>query len=154
MENNCDICEFVQSQQRSILETDRWLVVLGDNQAYLGRAFLQLKEHKPSLSTLDETDWQEFQSIVRRLEPAYKAAFGAEPINWSCLMNGAYRSEPANPHVHWHIYPRYKNAPSIDGVEFPDVRFGGFFDFQEEKLVSYELLDTIQKRLIAKLTEK
>lgn len=147
MNQDCDICTFLQNPTHRIVVTDRWSVGVSNNQAYFGRAYAALREHKSSLSELDETDWQEFHQIVRRLEAAYKDVYGAEPLNWSCLMNNAYRVEAAQPHVHWHIYPRYKTAPVLNGVAYDDPLFGEFYDNTAERLVD----DSTVEQIVAKL---
>jgi diadenosine tetraphosphate (Ap4A) HIT family hydrolase len=148
MNENCDACQFLQEPKNQILVTDHWSVGVGNNQAYFGRAYATLRTHKGSLSSLDEAEWQEFQEIVRRLEAAYKAVYGAEPLNWGCFMNNAYRVEPAHPHVHWHIFPRYKVAPTLHGVEYDDPLYGEFYDDNAERLVSDEVAQEIASKLV------
>jgi diadenosine tetraphosphate (Ap4A) HIT family hydrolase len=149
MDKQCDICNFLKNAKHQLLLTERWAVELGNNQAYLGRAFLQLRAHKGSLHELDKQDWNEFQEIVHTLETAYKSAFGAEPLNWGCYMNGAFRARPHNPHVHWHVLPRYEIAPTIAGITFEDPVYGELFDGSAEKLVSDEVVDQIVAQLRA-----
>jgi diadenosine tetraphosphate (Ap4A) HIT family hydrolase len=105
---DCDACQFLLNPVHQILTTKRWAVGLGNNQAYFGRAYVTLRKHKNKLSELTDDDWNEFHAIVRKIEPAYKEALGAEPLNWGCFMNNAYRAYEPQPHVHWHIFPRYK----------------------------------------------
>jgi diadenosine tetraphosphate (Ap4A) HIT family hydrolase len=62
-------------------------------------------------------------------------------------MNNAFRSEPFNPHVHWHIFPRYKVAPELDGIVFEDVLFGNFYEDTLERLVSDETVEHIASKL-------
>ena len=149
MDKKCDACEFLKLDDdgSQILLTDNWRVGIGNNHAYLGRAYVTLRSHKGSLSELNDQEWQEFIDIVQWLEKAYNVAFGASPMNWGCFMNHAYRSEPDNPHVHWHIFPRYKVAPIIDGVAFDDPLYGHFYDDTAEKLVSDEMVQSIAAKL-------
>lgn len=150
MDKKCDACDFLSNPtpETQILDTQYWSVgVDGRNHAYLGRAYVTLKKHKPSLSSLDQNEWEDFQDLVKKLEKAYKNAFDAEPLNWGCFMNHAFRSEPFNPHVHWHIYPRYKTAQVIDGITFDDSLFGNFYDHATERLVSEETVKKIASEL-------
>jgi len=150
MDKKCDACSFLSNPtpETQILDTQYWSVgVDGKNHAYLGRAYVTLKEHKPSLSSLSQQEWEDFQDIVKKLEKAYKNAFGAEPLNWGCFMNHAFRSEPFNPHVHWHIYPRYKTTQVIDGITFDDPLFGNFYDHTADRSVSGEIVKEIASRL-------
>ena len=120
---------------------------VGNNQAYLGRAYATLRNHKSSLGSLSQEEWHDFENVVQRLEEAYMAVYGAEPLNWSCCMNFAFREEPFNPHVHWHIYPRYKNAPEINGVTYEDVQFGNMYNDEAERLVYDNTAETIAYKL-------
>lgn len=120
---------------------------MGNNHAYFGRAYMTLRSHKPSLGSLSTEEWQDFEQTVQRLEKAYKEVYGAEPLNWGCYMNHAFRSEPFNPHVHWHIYPRYKNAPVFEGIEYEDQLFGNFYDNKLEKNVDEETVYKITSKL-------
>ncbi len=143
----CDACEFLKNPQNQILTTKHWNVGIGNNHAYLGRAYVTLRTHKGSLSSLNDDEWQEFHEIVRKLEKAYKTAFGAEPLNWGCFMNHAFRAEPFNPHVHWHIYPRYHVAPKLAGMTFEDPLFGNFYDDTAERIVTDDIVALIASKL-------
>jgi diadenosine tetraphosphate (Ap4A) HIT family hydrolase len=147
MDPKCDACNFLKKPQHQVLTTASWAVGISNNQAYFGRAYVTLRTHKGSLSELSPDDWQEFEKIVRKLEPAYKEAFGATPLNWSCFMNHAFRTEPDNPHVHWHIFPRYKVAPVFNGVTYDDPLYGNFYDDNAERLVSDEVVEQIVEKL-------
>lgn len=149
MDKKCDACEFLKNPnpKTQILVTEHWEVGLGNNHAYFGRAYMTLREHKGSLGSLSKEQWADFEEAVRRLEEAYKTVYGAEPLNWGCFMNHAFRAEPFNPHVHWHIFPRYKNTPVLDGVAYDDPLFGNFYDDKAERLVSDETAEKIAARL-------
>lgn len=145
----CDPCEILKTldPKTKILETDYWIVAIGNNHAYLGRGYVTLKQHKASLSELSRSEWMDFQNAAKKLEKAYKNAFGAEPLNWGAYMNNAFREEPFNPHVHWHIYPRYNEAHSLDGITFDDPLFGEFYDHDLKRIVSDETMDHIATEL-------
>lgn len=146
MDKHCDACSFLQNPtpETQILDTKYWSVGIdGRNHAYLGRAYVTLKEHKPSLSSLSQGEWEDFQAIVNKLEKAYKEAFNAEPLNWGCFMNHAFRTKPFNSHVHWHIYPRYEVAQTIDSITFDDPLFGEFYDDKAERFITPETVKDI-----------
>lgn len=147
MDKKCDACEFLKKPQNQILEAKYWCVGIGDNHAYLGRAFITLRSHKAKLGELNNEEWQEFQDIIGKLEVAYKQSLGAEPLNVGCFMNHAFRTDPANPHVHWHVYPRYKKAPEIDGVAYDDPLFGNFYDDNATRIVSDKIVEKIATKL-------
>ena len=124
--NNCEICPILAThndgKDMQIIETEKWRVVLDPNQQFLGKAFVTLLEHKSSLSDLDETDWRDFEALVKCLESALKKAFQPNHFNWSCLMNLAAMSGQET-HVHWHIHPRYDKAVTVAGETFEDTQW-------------------------------
>lgn len=149
MNKKCDACDFLANPDPAvqILETKFWSVGLGPNQAYFGRAYMTLRNHKENLSSLSDEEWEDYRDAVRKLEKVYKDLLGAEPLNWSCCMNHAFREEPFNPHVHWHIYPRYSKVPEIDGVEYPDENFGNMYVSTKERMVDGEIVEKLAARL-------
>lgn len=147
----CHICDFLKHPTHRILTTSKWTVGLDNNQAYLGRAYVTLRAHKASLSDLDTRDWQEFQNVVKKLENAYAKAFGALPINWGCFMNLAFREEPPHPHVHWHVYPRYKQAPKLAGIIFDDPLYEQHYDHKAKRFVNDKVVSEIAAKLVTYL---
>jgi diadenosine tetraphosphate (Ap4A) HIT family hydrolase len=147
MEKKCDACEFMKAPKNQILTTDYWSVGIGNDQPYLGRAYCTLKIHKGTLGELSKEEWDDLQDVFRQLENRYKSVFGADVINVECNMNYAFRDEPFNPHIHWHIYPRYKNPVEIGGVVFEDQLFGSHIDEDLVNNVEDKVVEEIVKRL-------
>jgi len=153
MNPNCDVCQFLQQKplQNQIITTRHWTVGVIPDQPYLGRALITLLTHKGSLGQLSDEEWSEFHDIVRRLEPAYKKAFGAVPLNMGCFMNHGFRNDPPHPHVHWQIFPRYKEPVTFAGMTFSDERYGSFYDDDARRPVDNEFVSLIAERLKANL---
>lgn len=148
----CEICQMLaDGSGELIFQTDQWRVTLAPDQAYLGRAYVTLLEHCSSLSELTRLQIEDWQNIVIRYERLVWAVFGAAVFNWSCLMNNAFQADDPKPHVHWHVRPRYAEAPSVNGVEFPDPQFGHHYDRQYVRLVSPRMLASIGERLRSQL---
>jgi diadenosine tetraphosphate (Ap4A) HIT family hydrolase len=155
MNQNCDICQFLKNKPLNdqILTGEYWTVGIIPDQPYLGRAIITLLDHKPSLGTLSKEEWQEFETIVSKLELAYKTAFGAEPLNIGCFMNHGYRDNPPHPHVHWHIFPRYKESYELLGITFSDNRYGNFYNDDMRRPVDDAVVSEIAKQLKDALTK-
>src|ERR1019366_6447028 len=149
MDTTCDVCQFLDNKplQNQIITTSHWTVGIIPNQAYLGRALITLLTHKGRLGQLSQEEWQDFQNIVQRLGPAYEKAFGANPLNIGCYMNNGYKDDPPHPHVHWHIFPRYRKAPVLNGIAYDDPLFGHFYNDNAERLVSIEVVEQIASKL-------
>jgi len=126
IQKECEICPLLVGQTAAddnvILQTERWVAVLDRNQCYLGKSFITLRQHKETLSDLDEADWMELHHVIRQLERAVKEAFGADVCNWECLMNNAVKAGQPT-HVHWHLHPRYLGGATFTGEEFPDPKW-------------------------------
>lgn len=147
MDKKCDACEFLKTPKNQILVTENWSVGISNDQPYLGRAFATLKSHKGKISELSDAEWREFQEIMGKLEVAYNSAFGADVLNIENNMNHAFKSEPFNPHIHWHIYPRYKTAPEVAEIIFDDPLFGSHIDEDLVRNVSDEVVEEIVSTL-------
>ena len=144
-QKECEICPLLVGQtvadDNVILQTERWVAVLDRNQCYLGKSFITLRQHKETLSDLDEVDWTELHQVIRQIEWAVKAAFGADVCNWECLMNNAVRAGRPT-HVHWHLHPRYLGGTRFAGEEFPDPKWPRHLESGEHR-VSEELFGKI-----------
>ena len=133
-----------------VFETKYWLVGLADNQQYLGRCYIDIKSDAGRLSDLTPEEWQDLhENVIAKLEPAIRKAFGAEMFNWSCLMNNAYKPEikEPQPHVHFHMLPRYRHPVEFAGEGFQDTGFGVRQDPEAERLVSEEVYHAIISKI-------
>jgi diadenosine tetraphosphate (Ap4A) HIT family hydrolase len=146
---NCDVCQFLSNKplKNQILATDHWTVGILPDQAYLGRAIITLLRHAPNLAELTSVEWQEFERIMTQLHRAYTTAFGADPLNIGCYMNNGYKTDPPHPHVHWHIFPRYKKPVELKGLTFEDSRYASFFDDDARRIVDQNILEEIVQQL-------
>jgi diadenosine tetraphosphate (Ap4A) HIT family hydrolase len=116
MDQSCEICKLLTSPAHILLMTLSWQVSISNNQAYRGRAYITLRTHKGTHGELTAREWQELYGIIAKLENAYMKAFSAGPISWGSFMDHAYREEKPKPHIHWHVFPRYKKPQQIDHV--------------------------------------
>lgn len=151
MNTNCDICKHLGNPSNNILETDHWVVALAPDQGYLGRCYVTLRDHKPDLSSLGPEEWSEFGVITKQLEEACNKAFDTAPFNWACMMNNAYQVEPAEPHVHWHFRPRYRQTVEVNGLAFDDPLYGHHYDRDQRRKVDDETFKVILEKIRANL---
>ena len=153
MNQQCNSCLYLKNPDGNILVSDYWVVALAPNQGYLGRCYVTLKQHKGDLSSLSDKEWLDFADTSRRMEKALKSAFNATPFNWSCLMNNAYQHEPPQPHVHWHLLPRYEKSVKLNGLEFTDPQFGHHYDRDQRRSVDDATYRVIAQKVKTKLTQ-
>ena len=152
-QKECEICPLLVGQTAAddnvILQTERWVAVLDKNQCYLGKSFITLRQHKETLSDLDEADWMELHHVIRQLERAVKEAFGADMCNWECLMNNAVKAGQPT-HVHWHLHPRYLGGATFTGEEFPDPKWPRHLESAVHMVsdeIFYEIMQALRSRL-------
>jgi diadenosine tetraphosphate (Ap4A) HIT family hydrolase len=125
------------------------IVLYAEGQLYLGRAVVLLKTNKASLSHLSIEEWDDFGSVARVYENAVKNCFNATYFNWGCFMNDFFKNKPYQPHVHWHVRPRYENPIEFEGIKFIDEVFGSQFLRKDKELkLSEELLEKILKKML------
>jgi len=138
----CECCELNKNITTLIFETRHWHVILNRDQALLGKTVVASRRHCENLSSLTVDEWTDLKSVIIKLESALKKAFSCEPINWSCLMNGAYENRTA-PHIHWHVDPRYCKEVKYAGLKFIDPNYGNPHDYKRINVLPKETLDLI-----------
>ena len=94
----------------------------------------------------------DFLEVVKKIETAIKKAFGATMFNWGCLGNHMYKKEIPNPHVTWHMMPRYRDKVLFNGETFEDEEFGEHWSIDKDNVVEPEemrvaIVKEIQKNL-------
>ncbi len=147
MQSSCNICPLLEHPSHQVLVTEYWAVNLGKDQLYLGRSFVTIREHKGRLADLGPEEWEDFGNVVHMLENAYKEAFGALPVNWTCMLNHSYKKEPVDPHIYWHVFPRYKDQVMVSGIEFRDDEYGEHYSLDKTHVVTDDVIDEIVAKL-------
>ena len=106
-EKQCGICAGLENIRAGkapnlIAELDNSYVVLGDAQFYRGYCILLAKHHAQELF---ELPLEEARGLADELRSVAKAIYNVvKPLklNYECLGN-------LEPHVHWHVFPRYES---------------------------------------------
>ena len=101
-----------------VCEYEHWVVLLRPQQVTLGSLILACKEPVLEFGAVSAAGYAELKSATAELEQALSAAFGYQKINYLMLMM-------VDPHVHFHVIPRYAEAPTLDGRVFPDQSWPG-----------------------------
>jgi diadenosine tetraphosphate (Ap4A) HIT family hydrolase len=97
-----------------IAEYRHWVVLLRPDQPTLGSLVLAARTEERSFAELPEAAFIELRSAVVGIEAALAAAVGHERINYLMLMM-------VDPHVHWHVIPRYQGEREQSGLVFRDA---------------------------------
>jgi diadenosine tetraphosphate (Ap4A) HIT family hydrolase len=115
----CLICERVALAKGGnspfvIAEMERSYFVVGDHQWHEGYALVLLKEHVREPFELEpDVQREHFREVMRAAQALY-TTFRPRKMNFSCYGN-------AEPHVHWHLVPRYKEDPHPTKDPWEDI---------------------------------
>lgn len=148
----CAWCTLSPDEQKwKLLKSKNWSVYLADEQDYIGHCILVLNRHCARLSGLTDEEWMELKRLIDRLESCFQAVLGAEPCNWSCLMNSFYKEQKPDAHLHLHVRPRCKAPVLLHGTEYKDEEFGHHYDPNKKSRIDpagrRELFEKLKKQL-------
>lgn len=96
-----------------IRDYEHWVVLLRPAQPTLGSLILAAKGDSTRFGELPAGAFAELQRVVADIEAALAAAVRHEKINYLMLMM-------VDPHVHFHVIPRYEGERSACGVTVVD----------------------------------
>jgi diadenosine tetraphosphate (Ap4A) HIT family hydrolase len=99
-------------------EYDHWLLLLRPQQVTAGSLILAAKGEARAYGELAADAFAEQGRIVAEIEAMLRRAVDYERINYLMLMM-------VDPHVHFHVIPRYHGWRSLAGVELADQGWPG-----------------------------
>ncbi len=125
-----------------------WEVYLHENQCYVGRVFVLLKDEEgvDDFLTIGGEVRDEFFQIGNEIKTALKALFKPDKMNYAALSN-------VSPAIHVHIIPRYEIPREFAGAMFTDTRWGKNYapydrSFVVDESILYKLRDAIRNQLL------
>ena len=96
-----------------VAEFEHWVVLLRPTQPTLGALVLAAKSDATAFGDLPADAHAELKTVTAAIEAALTQAVGYAKINYLMLMM-------VDPHVHWHVLPRYDSPRTFAGITFPD----------------------------------
>ena len=90
-----------------------WRLLLRSAQPTLGSLILGAKAEALAFSELDPEAYAELAQATRDIERVLGEFVSYQRINYLMLMM-------VDPHVHFHVIPRYEGTREFEGVIFPD----------------------------------
>lgn len=123
-----------------------WDVYLHENQCYLGRVFVLLKDDSgvEDFLAIDGEVREEFFLIGEKVKIALKTLFKPDKMNYAALSNTSKK-------IHVHFVPRYKEAREFNGVVFNDQRWGKNYapydSFVLEESILFKIRDALKEHL-------
>ncbi|WHO40287.1 HIT family protein [Sphingobium sp. AP49] len=101
-----------------IAEFDHWVVLLRPAQPTLGSLVLAAKSDATAFGDLPGAAHAELKTVTAAIEAALTGAVGYAKINYLMLMM-------VDPHVHFHVIPRYEGERSAAGLTIADAGWPG-----------------------------
>lgn len=134
-------------EQLKIKSYKHWNLYLHENQCYLGRVFVQLKDDNgvDDFLAIQGESREEFFFIGEQVKSALNILFQPDKMNYAALSN-------TSPVIHVHIVPRYKESREFAGMVFKDERWGQNYapydkSFVIEESVLHQIRDALKENL-------
>lgn len=104
---HCGICALIErirtnSFEDFVAELSDCYVILGDAQFYRGYCVVLAKTHATEIFLMPPAEAHRLFGELRLVAEAIASVTRPWKLNYECLGN-------AEPHVHWHIFPRYES---------------------------------------------
>ena len=101
-----------------VREYENWVVLLRPQQVTAGSLILAAKSEAPAYGGLPQRAFIEQGAIIAEIEATLRRAVAYERINYLMLMM-------VDPHVHFHVIPRYAGTREFAGIEISDAGWPG-----------------------------
>ncbi|MFN3797323.1 MAG: HIT family protein [Sphingobium yanoikuyae] len=101
-----------------VAEFDHWVVLLRPAQPTLGSLVLAAKSDATAFGDLPGAAHAELKTVTAAIEAALTRAVNYAKINYLMLMM-------VDPHVHFHVIPRYDGERSAAGLTIADAGWPG-----------------------------
>ena len=99
-------------------ETPHWMVLLRPAQPTLGALVLAAKSEATAWGGLPPEAHGDLATAVPAVEAMLSEVVEYQKINYLMLMM-------VDPHVHFHVLPRYQGSRACEGIEVPDTGWPG-----------------------------
>jgi len=120
----------------TVKEFQNWIILLRPQQLTLGSMVLVCKEPATTFSAVSTEAFTELQQVTKEVERGLQGAFTYDKINYLMLMM-------VDPHVHFHVVPRYSQERTFEGQKFYDYAWPGPPDFSRGNQTKEETNQTI-----------
>lgn len=150
--DKCEVCKRIAMirdgrNPHFVIELETGYVVLNDYQRYEGYTLFLCKKHVFELHQLTKEYSQKYLLEMRLVAEAVWKAFRPRKLNYELLGN-------SEPHLHWHIIPRYKDDPqkihpiwSLDDKQRNDKKFRPTIREIEDLKIKLSLIFNKNKKL-------
>jgi diadenosine tetraphosphate (Ap4A) HIT family hydrolase len=117
-----------------------WLVLLRPAQVTAGSLILAAKSDATAFGGLETGAFVELRQAITEIEMTLGEAIGYEKVNYLMLMM-------VDPHVHFHVIPRYSASRSLGGIELADSGWPGPPDLKAAVALDQEAIAGLRDAL-------
>ena len=104
--------------ETSVRQYEYWAVLVRPAQVTLGSLVLVSTSEATAFGDLPAGAYAELGSVISTIEAVLRDFVGYEKINYLMLMM-------VDPHVHFHVFPRYSGDRKWEGLSFADAGWPG-----------------------------
>lgn len=104
--------------QNQLAIFESWVLLARPQQVSAGSMILGALSDATSWAELPPKAFGELHNVVTRTEAGLRRGLGAEKVNYLMLMM-------VDPHVHFHVIPRYSTVQMLGGAEIVDAGWPG-----------------------------
>lgn len=119
---------------------EHWSVLLRPQQATLGSLILGSNSQAQAFGELDHAAGTELTSVINDLELSLTRCFNYDKINYLMLMM-------VDPHVHFHVIPRYQQNQQFDSIIVTDTGWPGPPDLTSSADFSKKQLEELTEHI-------
>lgn len=101
-----------------IHDYDHWMVLLRPAQVTLGSLIVAAKSDAQDFGALSADHFSELKVVTGDVSAALASLVSYQKLNWLMLMM-------VDPHVHFHLIPRYEGTREWEGQAFEDKSWPG-----------------------------
>ena len=127
-----------------VRQYDHWALLVRPAQVTLGSLVLVSTSDKTEFGALPAEAFAELGGIIPALEAALKPLVQYEKINYLMLMM-------VDPHVHFHVLPRYPGSRAWSGLELTDHGWPGQPDLKTATLLDADQQTALRDEIAAHL---
>ncbi len=101
-----------------VKDYDHWVVLLRPAQVTLGSLVVAAKSDATDFGDLSDDHFAELKTVTADVSSALKGLISHQKLNWLMLMM-------VDPHVHFHLIPRYEGKREWMDQDFEDKSWPG-----------------------------
>lgn len=123
-----------------VQEYSYWVVLVRPAQLTLGSLIVAAKSEATDFGSLPVTHYVELKQVAEDISSACNALIQHEKLNWLMLMM-------VDPHVHFHLFPRYQGSRQAAGLQIEDQDWPGPPDLKKSTILSEGQISTLVRSL-------